>query len=598
MRHSTLLMAACAGFAFAACDSDSPVQPDSSGPALFSRVDAGSSFTASAISASEIDLTWQQQSSPQVNGYQVFRSTTGPTGSYSLIASTSPTATSYADAGLTVSTQYCYEIRSFKTAGKNTTYSAYSAAACATTLAPPPPPVNAPSDVDVVSVPDPYYVDTGGSNILVSWRDNSANEDGFRVERASAAIGPWTVAEITWANTTWSFEYAPREQQVCFRIIASNVVGASSPSPADCTTPPANPTNLVAKAVDRQSIALTWMDNSAVEDGYKVSRLDATGTWTGLAVLPANAVNYRDAAATADRTYTYRVQAMKDGGLSDYSNESVAVISTIAPAVPSIASASYWADNEYGWLYFAVTWTDASNNEEGFRIESSADGVSGWQMHAIVAANASSLNEQSSLWDSLTPLSGCYRVVAFNGAGESTPSNVTCTEWYNPPTNLTATAVDQQSIDLKWTDNARFEYDYVVFRSTSVYGPYDVVGQTPANATSYHDTGLASGQEYWYFVASDFGGNSIYDGFEYSDFASATTLSATVSATLSMQTSRTVINDRLTPIHVRGRPTLQNLRARYAKSQTATAIVGGGVTPMRIKQPVRQMPRIRGHKAP
>ena len=597
MRHLNLLMAACAGFAVAACDSDSPVQPDSSGPALFSRVDAGSSFAASAISTSEIDLTWQR-SSPPVDGFQVFRSTTGATGNYSLIATIAPTATSYADSGLTVSTQYCYEIRSFKTAGKNTTYSAYSASACATTLAPPPPPVNAPSDVDVVSVPDPYYVDTGGSNILVSWRDNSANEDGFRVERASAATGPWTVAEITWANTTWSFEYGPREQQVCFRVIAFNVVGASSPSPADCTTPPANPTNLVAKAADRQSIALTWMDNSAVEDGYKVSRLDATGTWTGLAVLPANAVNYRDAAATADRTYSYRVQAMKDGGLSDYSNESVAVISTIPPATPSSASASYWADNEYGWLHFDVSWTDASNNEEGFRIESSADGVSGWQMHAIVAANTSSLDEQSSLWDSLTPLSGCYRVVAFNGAGESTPSNVTCTEWYNPPTNLTATAVDQQSIDLKWTDNARFEYDYVVFRSTSIYGPYDIVGQAPANATSYRDTVLASGQEYWYFVASDFGGYSIYDGFEYSNFASATTLSATVSATLSMQTSRTVINGHVTPIRIRGRPTLEDLRAHYRTAQTSTAIVGGGVTTMRVKQPLPQTPRIRGRKAP
>jgi hypothetical protein len=175
---------------------------------------------------------------------------------------------------------------------------------------------------------------------------------------------------------------------------------------------------------------------------------------------------------------------------------------------------------------------------------------------------------------------------------------VTCTEWYNPPTNLTAAAVDQQSIDLKWTDNARFEYDYVVFRSTSVYGPYDVVGQAPANATSYHDTGLSSGQEYWYFVATDFGGNSIYDGFEYSDFASATTLSATATAALSVQSSRTVINSHLTPVRVRGGPTLKELRAHYRTAQTSTATVGGGVTATRVKRPVPQMPRVRGRKAP
>jgi len=587
MRHLRLFMVACVVLTVGACDSDSPVQPRLSGPTLSTSVRASSDFSASAISASEIDLAWPSSNS-QVNGFQVFRSTTGSTGTYSLIATTAPTATGYADVGLTGSSSYCYEIRSFKTAGKNINYSPYSGAACATTFIPP---VDAPSGVDVVPTRDEYFVDAANSTVRISWKDNSANEDGFLVERAGTAAGPWTRVAVAPANATLLYQTAPREQQVCFRIIASSAAGTSLPAAADCTAAPANPTNLVAKVLDRQSIAITWTDNSAVEDGYKVSRLNATGVWTDIAALGPNAVSYRDAGVTVDITYTYRVQALKDGGFSDYSNESAAVIPTTPPTAPYDVIAGWGTDDYYSWLYFGVSWVDASNNEEGFRIESGDDGA--WQTYTTAAANASYIQERSSLWGSLQPHAGCFRVVAFNSAGESA-SEKSCTEWANPPTELTATGADQQSIDLSWTDNASFEVGYIVFRSTTVDGDYDYVAETPANATSFHDAGLASGQEYWYVVASDFGGYSTLDIYSYSNRVSATTLSATGA----VQSSRTVINDHLTPIRIRGRPTLENLRARSRAAQTSTPIVGGGVTPMRVKRPVHQMPRIRGRKAP
>jgi fibronectin type 3 domain-containing protein len=558
MRRLNLLVAVCVGLSVAGCDSDSPVEPQSPALTAFSR-DVGSGLSATAISPSEIDLAWPRSSGP-VNGYEVFRSTTGATGPYSIVATAAATATGYADLGLTGSTTYCYEVRSFKIAGKNTMYSAFSAAACATTLAPP---ISAPSSVDVVPIPNDYYVDAYNSAVRVSWKDNSANEDGFYLERASAATGPWTRTVTTSANVTLQWDYGARERQICFRVIAFSAAGVSTPSSPDCTAPPANPTNLAAKA-DGQSINLTWTDNSAVEDGYKVSRLDAAGTWVDIAALPPNAVSYRDIGVTVDMTYTYRVQAQKDGGFSNYTNESAAVIPTAPPAPPSGASAGYWTANEYGWLYLDVAWIDASNNEEGFRIEVSYDGVSGWQPYATVAANMTSFEDKLSLWDNLGGRAECYRVIAFNGTGVSTPSNVTCAEWAHRPTNLTATAVDQHSIDLSWTDNGAFEYGYVVFRSTDINGPYDIVTETSANATSYRDTGLASGQEYWYSVAADFGAG--YDTFNYSDYASATTLSATTSAALSVQSSRTVINNHMGPMRIRGRMTLQDVRARYRAS--------------------------------
>jgi hypothetical protein len=260
-----------------------------------------------------------------------------------------------------------------------------------------------------------------------------------------------------------------------------------------------------------------------VEDGYRVSRSDTSGAWTDLARLPANTTTYSDATVSANATYVYRVQALKDGGSSDYSNEAVGVIATSRPSAPSDLAVTIWADQEgYGWLYFNASWTDASTNEEGFRLEVSDDGVSGWGTESGAPANVSSSFAKYDLLLA-APFGACYRVIAFNAAGDSDPSSVFCTGWGEYPSDLVGTAVDQQSIDLSWTDNARFESGYWVIRAKSSDGMYEFVASLPANATSYHDTGLASGQEYWYTVSVAYPQNGISDYFNYA-WLSASTL--------------------------------------------------------------------------
>src|SRR4051794_22587746 len=57
------------------------------------------SITATAVSWSEIDLTWA--TSPSASGYQIFRSTTGAAGTYTLLTSPGPSTSRYADNLLT-----------------------------------------------------------------------------------------------------------------------------------------------------------------------------------------------------------------------------------------------------------------------------------------------------------------------------------------------------------------------------------------------------------------------------------------------------------------------------------------------------------------
>ncbi len=473
-----------------ACDLTSPIDPKDrraiTVPDDVALTVVASSLKATAVLYNEIDITWA--TSPSATGYEVWRSTNGPSGTYTQIAATSATVPRYADTGLLGSTQYCYEIRSFKTVGKNTTYAAFSSALCATT---PAPPVAAPSQTEAVP---------NGRNLRVAWVDNSANEDGFRIDMASTTSGPWTQVAAVAANiTTVSGNWEVAEHQACFRVTAYNAVGVSNPSTPDCTTIPAAPTNVLAKALDGQSITITWTDNSSVEDGYEVLRPDAGGLWTSIARLPANSTSYRDATVAVDVLYKYRVRALKDGGYSDVGPEVIAAIRTSAPAAPTNA----WGEVDgsvfdYGGASLYIAWTDASTNEDGFRIEYSFDGgPSGWSLFATTPADSSAYGERSTQ----IVTNGCFRIIAFNSAGLSAPSNVACVEYHPAPADVGATVVDQQTIDVTWTDNASHETGYEVFRTSPYGGAWESIAVLPANATSFRDTGLTPGQEYCYWIS-------------------------------------------------------------------------------------------------
>jgi hypothetical protein len=93
-----------------------------------------------------------------------------------------------------------------------------------------------------------------------------------------------------------------------------------------------NPTGLIATAVSQTSVSLRWQDRSAIETGYQVYRAsDATGSYSLIATLPANAVTYRDTKLAEGTNYYYVVQAVDGANLSNYSN--VLAVTTYTDAV-------------------------------------------------------------------------------------------------------------------------------------------------------------------------------------------------------------------------------------------------------------------------
>src|ERR1051325_2269252 len=199
-----------------ACERTQPVEPVFEASATAGSgagVKAPSNIGAIAGSFSQISLSWQDNSSNE-DGFEVQRATPWPSSPYTLRDNLPTNTIAFGDTGLTASTQYCYRVRAYQTKGRQTDFSAFSAAVCVTTQAPPPPPTpSAPSNVSAALVP--------GITVRVQWADNSSNEIGFRLERSAdqvtwatvATIGPSSDASVSFIDDTWSIE-----QQACYRV--------------------------------------------------------------------------------------------------------------------------------------------------------------------------------------------------------------------------------------------------------------------------------------------------------------------------------------------------------------------------------------------
>jgi len=370
---------------------------------------APSGLTATATSTTQINLTWTDNATTET-GFKLERKT-GAGGTYAQIATPAANATSYSNTGLTASTTYFYRIRATNAAGD----SAYSNEVSATTQSPPPPPA-APSGLTATA--------TSTTQINLTWADNANNETGFKLERKTGAGGTYAQIATSATNATaFSNTGLAASTTYFYRIRATNAAGDSAFSnevSATTQSPPpvpATPTGLVATAISTTQINLAWTDVATNETGYRVERkTGAAGTYAQIATPGANATAYSDTNCAPNTQYFYRVRANNAGGNSGYSNEANATtpnVPPVAPAAPTDLLAAGVSQTR-----IALLWTDAANNESGYEVERSSDGVA-FSALATLPADSNSHND-----DGLPVATGFYyRVRAVNGGAVSAYSN-------------------------------------------------------------------------------------------------------------------------------------------------------------------------------
>ncbi|MDB6121455.1 MAG: Fibronectin type domain protein [Pedosphaera sp.] len=504
---------------------------------------APSGLVATTISASQINLTWTDNS-PDESNFVVARSTTAG-GPYTDIATLAANATTYSNTGLAANTTYYYVVRAISANG----VSPNSNQGSATTLQVAP---AAPSGLAATAA--------SSTQINLTWVDNSSIENNFIVARSSTSGGPYTDIATLGANVTANSDTGLSASTTYYYVVrASNAAGSSANSAqasATTLTPvPAAPSSLTATAIKATRIDLAWTDNSNNENNFIVARsATAGGPYTDIATLAANTTGYIDNGLTASTAYYYVVRASNATGSSPTSNEDGIATpeSNLLIDDPSALLAGSWnigssAADKYGADYlFKAQGTGAAYSQYSPWI-STAGVYQVYEWHAqganrtvgaphIITYNGGSqtvnVNQQlnGGQWNLLGTFnfavgnSGNVKITdGFADVGQVVIADAIQVVYLPPPaapSALTATTISSSQINLAWTDNATNETNLIVSRSTTSGGPYTDIATLAAGSTSYNNTGLSANTAYYYVVrATNAGGTSAN-----SNQASATTL--------------------------------------------------------------------------
>jgi hypothetical protein len=126
--------------------------------------------------------------------------------------------------------------------------------------------------------------------------------------------------------------------------------------------------------------------------------------------------SYQNTARQASTTYYYRVQAFNVLGNSPFSNTASAT--TFAPATVKPQAPSNLVAKAISGSQINLTWTDTSNNEDGFKVYRSIDKVNFTQI-AKPGTNATSFTDTGRA----AATTYYYTVRSHNAAGNSASSN-------------------------------------------------------------------------------------------------------------------------------------------------------------------------------
>ncbi|WP_193378524.1 fibronectin type III domain-containing protein, partial [Singulisphaera acidiphila] len=365
-------------------------------------------LTVTFVAGNRIDLTWTDRSSVE-SGYYIEQSLDGATG-WIQVGAVAANSTSFSAVGPFLGTSaYHFRVRAYATSTAN--YSAYSMASSLTTPAFP----SRPTGVTATA--------SAEGTINLTWIDAS-DGTGYRIERSLNSTAGWTQVGTAAADATgWTDSNLIENTRYYYRVIAVNADGDSAPSiTANGLTKLAAPVSLTIAFVFGNRIDLTWIDRSSDESGYYIEQsLDGETEWTQVGTAAANATSYSASGPfDALTAYHFRVRAYSSASYPNYaSNESaysnsVTLTTPAFPDVPtglvaSLASASS----------IAIAWSDVAN-ADGYRVERSLNGTSGWTQVGTTAAGVTRfINPGLSV-----NVRYYYRIIAANAAGDSAPSVV------------------------------------------------------------------------------------------------------------------------------------------------------------------------------
>ncbi len=208
-------------------------------------------LAASATGPSQVQLSWTDNAVNE-NSYHVERRT--PSTGFDEVAVLPADSQTYTDGGLSPLATYVYRVRASNSAG----FSAYSNEVTVTTPAPAAP--QRPTGLTVSRL--------GATSLELTWTDNSANEDGFGVERSTDGVSYSLVGRTGPDQARFEDVGVGGSTTYHYRVFAFNLGGESGRSePVKTTTKPEAVCRVdalvyVSDASGNREVYIKWLDGS------------------------------------------------------------------------------------------------------------------------------------------------------------------------------------------------------------------------------------------------------------------------------------------------------------------------------------------------
>lgn len=296
-----------------------PVATPSKGAACATTTKAPPPSTPTGLkvtnnSPTSVSLSWSASTDtggPGLGGYYIYRNGT-------LIGYVASSSLTYTDNSVTAGSTYSYTVEAFDNSTPTRIASPASAIVTDTTLKVVVVPPTAPTQVTAKA--------SSSTSVAVSWTASTDGSGpglkGYFITRNGVTLNPYLPVQTTSYTDTsatggQSYAYKVQAQDVSgnFSAVSSASSTVTTPLPTD-TTPPTQPTKLVATTVNASQINLSWTastDDVGVAN-YTVWR--SSGTASAIKIATVTTTSYGNTNLSASTKYNYYVVAVDAAGNS------------------------------------------------------------------------------------------------------------------------------------------------------------------------------------------------------------------------------------------------------------------------------------------
>lgn len=456
---------------------------------------APNSLIAQNLPGQGVQLTWQDLAYNET-GYEVYRSTTS-NGTYSLVTTTAPNATGYADTSARGNTQYYYKVRSVNTYGQ----SAYSDIVGITTLDRVP---------QIASISNIVMRNDQTLNINVSANDDAADHVTLNAE----GLPPFVTFTDN-GNGTGSLNITPTAGAAGYypglTITAKDNSDSSSSTSFSITVTDNNVSSVYLNFSDGTQAGKPWNNLTAypVANTVYSNIVDDNNNATGITVKLLD--GFQGVVASGMRPGNgkgiYPEVVMRTGDYEGSTNARRIQITGLSTS------------KKYNFVFFN-SHDDGLNCLTNFTINGQTVSLNAtYNIDKTVQINGISPDASGNVVISVAKAAGMDYAFISSLIIQSYTSGT-----FLGPTDLRVVNPKRTSLMLQWADRADSETNYEIWRANDG-GSFSLLTTVGANVTSYTDANLTSNKTYYYQVRAKKAGPAYS---KYSNVAGGSTYASAV----------------------------------------------------------------------